>query len=121
LDLQRAGSDRIAVGDRPHVGVFPGPRHAMDTVRRRLIELLRANEMDAREISRVLGIREKAVYEHLPHIARTLAGRGEKLDMVPPECLACGYVFTDRARVTRPGRCPRCRATRVSAPAYRIR
>jgi predicted Zn-ribbon and HTH transcriptional regulator len=92
----------------------------MDTIRRQLIALLRANEMGAREISRALGIREKAVYEHLPHVAKTLAGLKEKLAMAPPECLSCGYVFADRSRVTRPGRCPRCRGTRVAAPVYRI-
>ena len=92
----------------------------MDTIRREIIALLRENEMDARAISRALGIREKEVYAHLPHIARTLGWRGEKLFMTPPQCLSCGYVFTDRARVTRPGRCPRCRGTRVSAPVYRV-
>jgi predicted Zn-ribbon and HTH transcriptional regulator len=92
----------------------------MGTVRHRIIEALKENEMDARELSRAAGVREKEIYEHLPHIARTLAGRGAKLSMRPPECLACGYVFSERSRFTRPGRCPRCRGTRVSAPTYRI-
>jgi predicted Zn-ribbon and HTH transcriptional regulator len=92
----------------------------MGTIRQRIIEALKANEMDARELSRAVGVREKEIYEHLPHIARTLAGRREKLTMRPPECLSCGYIFSDRSRFTRPGRCPRCRGTRVAAPTYRI-
>ena len=92
----------------------------METVRHRIIEALRESEMDARELSRAVGVREKEIYEHLHHVAKTLAGRGEKLAMTPPECLACGYTFRDRSRFTRPGRCPRCRGTRLAAPRYRI-
>jgi len=84
------------------------------------MELLRGNEMAARDISRAVGIREKEVCDHLPHIKKTLAGQGEKLVMTPPECLACGFPFSGRSRFTRPGRCPRCRGTRVAAPTYRI-
>ena len=91
------------------------------TLRRRMIDLLREQESDARELSRALGIAEKEVYAHLEHIRRSAAAAGGALAVTPSECLACGYAFADRGRLTRPGRCPRCRAARVSRPSFRIR
>jgi DNA-directed RNA polymerase specialized sigma subunit len=43
----------------------------MGTKRKQIIDLLSKKEMDARELSQAVGIREKEVYEHLPHIARS--------------------------------------------------
>jgi hypothetical protein len=76
--------------------------------------------MNARELSQALGIQEKEVTAHLPHIARSAAGQGRRLVMRSPRCIACGYRFEDRSRFTRPGRCPRCKETRVERPAFRI-
>jgi predicted Zn-ribbon and HTH transcriptional regulator len=91
------------------------------TLRQRMADLLRQQEADARELSQSLGIAEKDVYAHLEHIRRSVAAAGGELSVTPSECLACGYVFADRGRLTRPGRCPRCRATRLSRPSFRIR
>ena len=86
-----------------------------------MINLLSEGEMTAIELSQELRIREKEVYEHLPHIARSLAAQGKRLVIRPSRCLKCAYVFEDRERFTRPGRCPRCRATHLMVPAYEIR
>ncbi len=91
------------------------------TLRQRMTDLLREREADALELSQALGIAEKEVYAHLEHIRRTAAAAGGALAVTPSECLACGYVFADRGRLTRPGRCPHCRGTRVSRPSFRIR
>ncbi len=92
----------------------------MGTIRQQIIELLADEEMDARELSREVGIKEKEVYEHLAHIARSLAAKESKLAIRPSECLNCGYVFKDRRRFTRPGRCPRCRESHLTSPVYHI-
>ena len=76
--------------------------------------------MDARQLSREVGIKEKEVYEHLPHIAKSLAAKGSHLTVRPSECLQCGYVFKDRRRFTRPGRCPRCRDSHIINPSFKI-
>ena len=76
--------------------------------------------MDARELSREVGIKEKEVYEHLTHIARSLAAKRSKLTIRPSECLQCGYVFKDRRRFTRPGRCPRCKSSHLQNPLFSI-
>lgn len=91
------------------------------TLRRRILELLRGQEMGARELSRALGIREAEVLAHLEHVARTADGAGERFTLIPSQCLLCGFVFEDRRRLTRPGRCPRCRRSRIEPPRYVIR
>ena len=92
----------------------------MPTLRQNIIALLTEAEMDARELSRELGIQEKEVVVHLPHIARSLKSKGKKLILQPSECLACGYVFEDRRRFTRPGRCPQCKKSHLKSPVFHI-
>ena len=77
-------------------------------------------EMDARELSRELGIKEKEVCEHLIHISRSLDAQGRRINIRPGECLKCGYVFKDRKRFTRPGRCPKCRKSHLTSPSFKI-
>ncbi len=92
----------------------------MQTIRQQIIELLSEREMSARELSQTIRIREKEVYEHLPHIARSLAAQRKKLVVLPFQCLDCGYVFEERRRFTRPGRCPRCKKAHLAWPMYKI-
>ena len=92
----------------------------METIRQRMITLLVDKEMDARELSQSMGIREKEIYEHLPHIALSVARQRKRLIIRPVRCLACGYLFKDRKRFTRPGRCPRCKKSHLEEPKYRI-
>ncbi len=92
----------------------------MLTVRQKIVELLSEGQMDARELSREVGIREKEVGDHLAHIARSLAVKGNKLRIQPARCLSCGYAFKDRQRFTRPGRCPRCKNSHLQSPSFYI-
>ncbi|MCG6905202.1 MAG: transcriptional regulator [Desulfobacteraceae bacterium] len=93
----------------------------MQTIRQALVELLSGEPLSARELSRILGIREKEVCEHLVHIGRTAGARRQKLLTLPFACLDCGFVFRDRKRFTRPGKCPRCRGTHIEVPRFQLR
>jgi len=90
------------------------------SLRQRITELLEEREMGARELSVALGIPEKEVYAHLPHVARSAGGRNRRFLVTPAQCRTCGYLFRERRRLTRPGRCPRCKRSYLRGPVYRI-
>jgi transcriptional regulator len=102
----------------------PVPGERGSTVRSALKEALRTGSAEelrtAKDLSAAVGIREKDVAEHLEHLERSLKPEGLRLQVEPAECLACGFVFRDRTRLTRPGACPKCRSTRIDPPAFRI-
>lgn len=93
----------------------------METLRQQIMALLEADQMSARDLSRCLGIREREVYAHLLHVERTVAARGKTVSIKPSRCLECEYLFKNRRRFSRPGRCPRCKSTRLENPLFRIR
>lgn len=92
----------------------------MQTIRQQIIEFLSNKEMGGKELSQSVGIREKEVYDHLSHIARSVNARRKKLIIIPSRCLECGYVFEDRKRFSPPSRCPRCKNEHIQDPTYRI-
>lgn len=96
----------------------PSSRHV--TIRKALAAALRREEISAHDLSRLIGIPEKSVAEHLEHLAKSLPAHGERLTIISPECLGCGYAFPERKRLRRPSRCPRCRSTHLTGPMFRI-
>jgi transcriptional regulator len=90
------------------------------TLRRRIIALLSDREMDVRELSQALGIKEKEVYEHLVHVERSATAASARFILTPSQCLLCGYVFENRRRLTRPSRCPMCKRSKLQTPSFRI-
>jgi hypothetical protein len=92
----------------------------MPTIREKIISLLNDAEMSSREISGQVGIPEKEVIEHLAHIARSVASQNKKLVIAPAICLRCKFVFENRRRFTRPGRCPQCKKSHIQSPRFRI-
>ncbi len=77
--------------------------------------------LTAKELSARVGIPEKDVAGHLEHLEKSLRAGGAQLDVIPAECLSCGFIFRDRKRLTRPGSCPECRSTRIDPPAFRVK
>ena len=90
------------------------------TIRRQIIEVLKKDNVSALELSQLIGIREREVYDHLDHIKRTISSKKENFIVTPSSCLKCGYKFAQRARLTKPSRCPLCKGTRLTRPTYRI-
>jgi predicted Zn-ribbon and HTH transcriptional regulator len=94
---------------------------ATQTVRQRIAELLRAEELTAHEISERAGVAEREVAEHLRHLEHTLHQGPERLRTKAPHCIACGFVFEARQKHSRPSRCPQCKSERLSPPSFRVR
>jgi len=83
--------------------------------------VLEGTPKSARDLSELARLSERDVLEHLEHIRQSARGRGRRLEIEPASCRGCGFIFSRRDRLTRPGRCPSCRATRVEAPRFSLR
>ncbi len=92
----------------------------MPTIRQQMIDLLSQGEYGAKELSQMLGIREKEVYEHLPHVSRSVASLKHQLKVVPSRCLICGRVFSNRKRFNKPSRCYNCKSERITETRYQV-
>ncbi|MGB6411695.1 MAG: ArsR family transcriptional regulator [Candidatus Deferrimicrobiaceae bacterium] len=87
-------------------------------MRRKILSLLSDRPLTARQISAHVGIPEKEVVAHLPHIQKTAGTLGGNLAVTPAECRQCGFVFRKRERPKKPGRCPICRGESISEPLF---
>jgi len=88
-----------------------------ETLRQGIIALIGRGEYSAKEISAEIGIREKEVYDHLEHIKRSV---GKAFIVTPAKCRKCGFVFEEREKLAKPGRCPVCRYQTIEAPLFKI-
>jgi predicted Zn-ribbon and HTH transcriptional regulator len=70
-----------------------------------MIALLKHNPLTSREISKQVGVAKREVYVHLVHIRQSLHREAISLNVLPAECRGCGFMFTKRDRLKRPGRC----------------
>jgi len=97
------------------------PDERQETVRKNIISLLEEQALSSREISGLVRIPEKAAYDHLQHIQRTVSRRGLRLIITPSECKKCGFVFEKRERLKKPGKCPECRNEAITEPLFSIK
>jgi transcriptional regulator len=91
-----------------------------ETVRQRLRTALAGRTLSARDLSGMLSIPEREVYGHLEHLRRTLQASGRSFAVIPSRCRKCGFVFSKRDKLKKPGRCPQCRETLISEPLFCI-
>lgn len=91
-----------------------------DTWPRAIILTLEDGPRTAKEISEEIRIAEKEVYPHLEHVRKTLHTSGRNLVITPAYCKKCGFVFTKRNRLTKPGKCPVCRHQSIEPPVFSL-
>jgi hypothetical protein len=90
----------------------------MLTLRKKIAEALGEECLDSQEISKLFGIREREVVDHLQHIAKSV--HPERLTAEPASCRQCGFSFRKRTRLNTPGRCPVCKSEYISPPRFKI-
>ena len=90
------------------------------TIRQQMAVLLEGGWISAKELSGRLHIGEKEVYGHLVHIEKSAPRSGFHLVLKPAACRDCGFVFAKRERLTKPGKCPKCRGTFVEEPLFSL-
>jgi len=96
------------------------PDERLETVRKDIIAVLEERPLSAKEISGTVRIPEKAVYDHLQHIQKSVHRKGLNLVIIPSECRKCGFVFEKREKLKKPGRCPECRNEAITEPVFSI-
>lgn len=103
---------------RPKGEAVPAEMH--ETVRSELFSALCHEWKSARELSSEVGITEKDVYAHLEHIRRSGSSSGRRLLVTPAQCKKCGFLFSKRERLKKPGKCPVCRGESIREPLFLI-
>jgi hypothetical protein len=96
------------------------PEERYETLRRRIISMLKERPFTGKELSGQLRISEKDVYEHLEHIRKTMNKGPHRLAVVPARCKRCGFVFRKRGRLKSPGKCPMCRSESVDESQFSV-
>jgi len=89
------------------------------TRRHELIDLLSREPRSLSSIAREMGLRRDDVEEDLRHALKSATAQGHQVVVVPARCKDCGFVF-DEQRLTKPGRCPSCKGSRLFEPQIRL-
>ncbi|MBV8278688.1 MAG: transcriptional regulator [Verrucomicrobia bacterium] len=88
--------------------------------RKALIDLLLDNPMSVAEIAREHKMQIKEVATDLEHLRKSLRHSGHSLEVTPARCRKCGFEFGPE-KLTKPSRCPKCRATWIREPRVQVR
>ena len=88
------------------------------TLRRQLRDVL-STPRSASSLARELGLRRGDVEDDLRHAIRSARAAGERVVITPARCKQCGFVFDDD-KLSKPGKCPECRGTRIFEPQISI-
>jgi predicted Zn-ribbon and HTH transcriptional regulator len=87
--------------------------------RRQIMEILTHEPRTASSLARELGLDRRDMEEDLRHLIRSARAAGHAVIVEPARCKTCGFLF-DEQKLTKPGKCPQCRGTRVYEPLIRI-
>lgn len=88
------------------------------TTRQAIADELLPGLRTIREISQKLGISEKEVIAHLPHVKHSAKRKGYDFVIEPSNCLTCGFTFGHREKCRKPSRCPHCKGEKLTAPMF---
>lgn len=106
----------VIVAQSAWVGYGPGRSHNRPMVfRRQLVELLSPQPKSASALAAELGLRRGDIEVDLQHALRSARAAGHRILVVPARCKDCDFVF-GQERVTKPGRCPSCKGSRLFEP-----
>ena len=89
------------------------------TSRKDLVALLTVEPRSVSSLARDLGLRRGDVEEDLRHALRSARAAGHSIVVLPARCKTCGFTF-DEGKLTKPGKCPACRGTRLFEPQISI-
>jgi len=85
------------------------------TLRKHLIEVLSAEPRSVSRLARELRLPRADVEDALRHMLRSARAAGHRIVVLPARCRSCGFTF-DEDKLTKPGKCPSCRGSRIFEP-----
>ena len=88
------------------------------TRREEIIKILSKEKKSAQELANYFQTDLSEILEDLKHIRKSI--KPKKLKINPAMCKKCGFVFKERSKVSKPSKCPRCKAEWIMAPLFRI-
>lgn len=87
--------------------------------RKELLELLTEQPRSISSLARQMGLSRGDVEDDLRHMIRSARAAGHAVVVVPARCRSCDFVFSEE-KLSKPGKCPKCRGTRVFEPQIRV-
>ena len=87
--------------------------------RKDLLTFLTDEPRSASWLAREFGLTRRQIEDDLRHALRSAVAAGYKIRVVPARCRSCGFTF-DEGKLSKPGKCPVCRGTRVYEPQISI-
>jgi transcriptional regulator len=88
--------------------------------RKDLLTLLTDEPRSLSWLARELGGTRADIEDDLRHALRSARAAGHRIVIVPARCRSCGFTF-DEGRLSKPGKCPACRGTRIYEPQISVR
>ncbi len=89
------------------------------TVRQQIAEMLRQPRTSS-SIAHELKLTRDEVEDHLKHLLKSARAADQDIRVEPARCRSCGYTFGPD-KITKPGKCPECKGTRLYEPLIQIR
>jgi len=85
------------------------------TLRKQLIDYLSQDPRSISRLARELGLPRADVEDAVRHMIRSARAAGHRVVVVPAKCRSCGFTFGED-KLTKPGKCPECRHSRIFEP-----
>jgi predicted Zn-ribbon and HTH transcriptional regulator len=89
------------------------------TLRKQLIEFLSHEPRSVSRLARELRLPRADVEDALRHMIRSARAAGHRIVVLPARCRSCGFIFDDD-KLTKPGKCPSCRESRIFEPQISV-
>jgi hypothetical protein len=81
--------------------------------------MLAAEPRSVSSLARELGCKRGDVADDLRHMIRSARAAGHRIVIEPARCRSCGFVFGEE-KLAKPGKCPRCRQSRILEAQIRV-
>ena len=88
--------------------------------RKDLFGLLGDQPRSISSLARELGLKRADIADDLLHAIRSARAAGHQVVVIPSRCRSCGFTF-DAEKLSKPGKCPSCKGTRLFEPQIAIR